>query len=294
MTEFAFSGVGINPHYGTPGNPYDRRLIPGGSSSGAAVSVGDGGPSSRSAATPAARCASRRRCAGSPASSRRRTASRATGRCRCRRRSIRSGRWPTASPAARSPTRFMAGEPPAAPAPVPAGRAAGVPQAMCSTGCARGGERLRGRLRGAVARRRPGRRPAARRIRRASGDQRRRRLRADRGLCLAPAADGAAATAYDPRVRGRIERASGMTAVDYIELARRARRPDRAGRAAHRRFRRAADADRGDHRAADRRLRASEDYRRLNALILRNSSAINFLDRCAITIPIQRRVRPSG
>jgi aspartyl-tRNA(Asn)/glutamyl-tRNA(Gln) amidotransferase subunit A len=29
MTEFAFSGVGINPHYGTPGNPYDRRLIPG-------------------------------------------------------------------------------------------------------------------------------------------------------------------------------------------------------------------------------------------------------------------------
>src|SRR5258706_15013802 len=42
MTEFAFSGVGINPHYGTPGNPADRRLIPGGSSSGAAVSVGDG------------------------------------------------------------------------------------------------------------------------------------------------------------------------------------------------------------------------------------------------------------
>ncbi len=40
MTEFAFSGVGINPHYGTPGNPYDRALIPGGSSSGAAVSVG--------------------------------------------------------------------------------------------------------------------------------------------------------------------------------------------------------------------------------------------------------------
>src|SRR6266700_3219862 len=41
MTEFAFSGVGINPHYGTPGNPHDRSLIPGGSSSGAAVSVGD-------------------------------------------------------------------------------------------------------------------------------------------------------------------------------------------------------------------------------------------------------------
>jgi len=31
-----------------------------------------------------------------------------------------------------------------------------------------------------------------------------------------------------------------------------------------------------------------EDYRHLNALLLRNPSVINFLDRCAITIPIQR------
>ena len=44
MTEFAFSGLGINPHYGTPANVYDRKnaRIPGGSSSGAAVSVTDG------------------------------------------------------------------------------------------------------------------------------------------------------------------------------------------------------------------------------------------------------------
>lgn len=43
MTEFAFSGLGLNPHYGTPLNPYDRKTgrIPGGSSSGAAVSVSD-------------------------------------------------------------------------------------------------------------------------------------------------------------------------------------------------------------------------------------------------------------
>ena len=41
MTEFAFSGVGINPHRGTPRNPCDTAVarIPGGSSSGAAVSV---------------------------------------------------------------------------------------------------------------------------------------------------------------------------------------------------------------------------------------------------------------
>jgi aspartyl-tRNA(Asn)/glutamyl-tRNA(Gln) amidotransferase subunit A len=44
MTEFAFSGLGVNPHYGTPANPWERerRRIPGGSSSGAAVSVADG------------------------------------------------------------------------------------------------------------------------------------------------------------------------------------------------------------------------------------------------------------
>ena len=42
MTEFAFSGLGLNPHFGTPGNPFDRSRIPGGSSSGAGVSVADG------------------------------------------------------------------------------------------------------------------------------------------------------------------------------------------------------------------------------------------------------------
>ncbi|MFK7845546.1 MAG: amidase [Rhodothermales bacterium] len=43
MTEFAYSGLGLNPHYGTPASPYDRktRRIPGGSSAGAGVSVAD-------------------------------------------------------------------------------------------------------------------------------------------------------------------------------------------------------------------------------------------------------------
>lgn len=43
MTEFAYSGMGINPHYGTPLSIYDRQSgrIPGGSSSGGAVSVAD-------------------------------------------------------------------------------------------------------------------------------------------------------------------------------------------------------------------------------------------------------------
>ena len=44
MSEFAFSGVGINPHHGTPVNPADSSVarVPGGSSSGAAVSVATG------------------------------------------------------------------------------------------------------------------------------------------------------------------------------------------------------------------------------------------------------------
>ncbi|HTU60222.1 MAG TPA: amidase [Polyangiales bacterium] len=42
MTELAFSGVGANPHFGTPGNPYDRTRVPGGSTSGGAVACADG------------------------------------------------------------------------------------------------------------------------------------------------------------------------------------------------------------------------------------------------------------
>jgi aspartyl-tRNA(Asn)/glutamyl-tRNA(Gln) amidotransferase subunit A len=43
MTEFAYSGIGINPHYGTPKSTWQRNVghVPGGSSSGAAVSVAD-------------------------------------------------------------------------------------------------------------------------------------------------------------------------------------------------------------------------------------------------------------
>jgi len=43
MTEFAYSGIGINPHYGTPKGAWKRSVghVPGGSSSGAAVSVVD-------------------------------------------------------------------------------------------------------------------------------------------------------------------------------------------------------------------------------------------------------------
>ncbi len=44
MSEFAFSGVGINPHFGTPANAADKSVhrVPGGSSSGGGISVATG------------------------------------------------------------------------------------------------------------------------------------------------------------------------------------------------------------------------------------------------------------
>ncbi|MGU3495648.1 amidase [Xanthobacteraceae bacterium A53D] len=44
MTEFAYSGLGLNPHYGTPKSPWQRAAghVPGGSTSGGAVAVADG------------------------------------------------------------------------------------------------------------------------------------------------------------------------------------------------------------------------------------------------------------
>jgi len=44
MSEFAYSGLGTNPHFGTPRSPWQRHVghVPGGSSSGAAISVADG------------------------------------------------------------------------------------------------------------------------------------------------------------------------------------------------------------------------------------------------------------
>ena len=42
LSEFAYSGVGLNPHYGTPGNVFDPQGIPGGSTSGGGLTVAHG------------------------------------------------------------------------------------------------------------------------------------------------------------------------------------------------------------------------------------------------------------
>jgi aspartyl-tRNA(Asn)/glutamyl-tRNA(Gln) amidotransferase subunit A len=93
---------------------------------------------------------------------------------------------------------------------------------------------------------------------------------------------------YDPRVRERIERFRDMSAVEYIEHTN--ARADLIARV----NRQTADFDAflaptvaitAPPIAAFER---DEDYWRLNSLILRNTSVINFLDRCALSLPIQK------
>ncbi len=97
MSEFAFSGVGANPHFGTPAIRSIARACP-------AARLGRRGSRSPtacarspSAPTPAARPAFLPPYAGSSAGSQASSGCRPRGRSRCRSRSTRSGRWPKAS-----------------------------------------------------------------------------------------------------------------------------------------------------------------------------------------------------
>ena len=189
MSEFAFSGVGFNPHYGTPGNPADRKRVPGGSSSGAAVSVADrmavaalGTDTGGSVRIPAAVCG-------------------LVGFKPTARRVPIDGVVPLSTsldsigPLANSVEccaivdAVFAGEPIAVPEAAPlAGLRFAVPrQFVMDELDPRRRQGLRARLQGAVGQGREGRvhRPAA--AQRAAGDQRQGRVRRLRGLCLAPA-----------------------------------------------------------------------------------------------------------
>jgi aspartyl-tRNA(Asn)/glutamyl-tRNA(Gln) amidotransferase subunit A len=290
MTEFAFSGVGINPHYGTPGNPADRRCIPGGSSSGAAVSVADGAAivaigtdTGGSVRIPAAFCG-------------------IVGFKPTQDKISRAGATPLSTtldsigPLANSVAccaiadAMMAGDEPVVPPVVAVDRLClAVPQSLVL-------DDLAPEVATAFS-------DACMRLSRAGarivdlpltelGEY--RTLNAHGGFApieaftwhrplLARRGDD-----YDPRVRSRIERGGGMTAVEYIELS--AARADLIARVATR----TADFDAllmptvaitAPPIAA---FAADEDYFRLNALILRNTSVINFLDRCAVTLPIHQ------
>ncbi len=84
MSEFAFSGLGLNSHYGAPRNPWrrDEARIPGGSSSGAAISVADGMAHAVIGTDTGGSCRARRvQADGRARVPRRRTASLSLARC---------------------------------------------------------------------------------------------------------------------------------------------------------------------------------------------------------------------
>ncbi len=292
MTEFAFSGLGINPHYGTPLNPYDRKgeRIPGGSSSGAAVSVTDamafgalGTDTGGSCRIPAALCG-------------------IVGFKPTARRVPTAGAFPLSTsldsvgPLAATVAccavldAVLAGEPVAALAPFPlAGLRMAVPQTMVLEG-----------LEPAVARafesalaalRRAGARIVDIPLRELSELP---QINAKGGFAAAEAyaihrsliAKGR--QMYDPHVLSRILRGQEQDAADYIDLL--AARTD---------FIRRVDTVTAPHDAllmpttpvtAPRlaELAADDSYRKVNFLVLRNPAIVNFLDRCSISLPCHR------
>jgi aspartyl-tRNA(Asn)/glutamyl-tRNA(Gln) amidotransferase subunit A len=289
MVEFAYSGLGLNPHYGTPGNPFDRARVPGGSSSGAGVSVADdmcaaaiGTDTGGSVRIPAAFTG-------------------LAGLKPTQRRITRAGAVPLSTsldsigPLARSVAccalvdAVLAGEAPAPLADLPlAGLRLAVPTRLVLDGLA---PVVAGAFERAVKRLAD----AGAKIVETAMEVLPRVLEIYQiGGVAGPEAFAwhrsllaKAGSLYDPRVRSRLELSGSTSAADYIAALE-----FRAARIAE--FDRATQAfdavlaptvavppPRQDEVATD------ADYLRLNGLVLRNTTVFNLLDRCALTLPIQ-------
>jgi aspartyl-tRNA(Asn)/glutamyl-tRNA(Gln) amidotransferase subunit A len=293
MTEFAFSGLGINPHYGTPSSPWDRgsARIPGGSSSGTAVAVADemaaaglGTDTGGSCRIPAAFCG-------------------VVGYKPTARRVPISGVLPLApsldSVGPLAPTvaccaaidAILAGEAPVIPTPASlAGLRLAVPENMVldslDATVAAAFDRALSMLsdQGAqVTRVRFNAFEAIAAVNVKGGFAASEAYAWHRGLL---AAQG---SGYDPRIRVRIARGEGMSAADYLDVV-----------AARARIVAEFDAATGDFDCVVMptvpivappiaRLDDEREYNRVNLLVLRNTALGNFLDRCAISIPCHRQ-----
>jgi aspartyl-tRNA(Asn)/glutamyl-tRNA(Gln) amidotransferase subunit A len=292
MTEFAFSGVGVNPHHGTPANPADASTarIPGGSTSGGAVSVATGAAcvalgsdTGGSIRIPAALCGivgfkSTARLVPTEGAVPLSTTLDTVGAMT---HSVRDAVLVHEILAQRQVTRSTA--------PLAAYRLA-VPQAQMLDGAdavvARAFERTLGQLRAAGAQLEEiplAQLHALGTIQATGGFSAAESFAWHRGL-LQDRGDG-----YDPRVRVRIERGAVMKAHEYIELIHARRTWIEQVEKALRGFDAVlsptvpvvappvAEVAPGPQR--------DEAFFKLNALLLRNTSVVNMLDGCAISLP---------
>jgi aspartyl-tRNA(Asn)/glutamyl-tRNA(Gln) amidotransferase subunit A len=290
MTEFAFSAIGYNPHYGTPGNPWDRARVPGGSSSGAAVSVADGmcvaaigSDTGGSVRIPAALCG-------------------VAGFKPTQSRVPLDGAYPLSTtldsigPLARSIAdcalvdAVLAGATPYVPDPLgPTGLRLAVPQTLVLDDLDRDVATTFARALSTLS-------EAGAHIEEIAFPELLEVVEANAKGGFSPAEALAfheellttRGDEYDPRVRARIERGRGMSGADYVRLNwRRAELMAKSSR-------RTAAYDAivlpttaiVAPRLAD--VATDEAFMERNFLLLRNTSLFNFLDRCAASVPIHR------
>jgi len=290
MTEFAYSGIGTNPHFGTPGNPADRKRVPGGSSSGAAVAAADGmceiaigTDTGGSCRIPGALCG-------------------IVGFKPSRQRIPTDGAFPLSysidsiGPMARSvdacakADAAMAGAKFEAPNPASlAGLRMGVVQGFPLDN-----------LDETVAKRFP---QALDILKRAGARLSDETLAPLDGMVQVNSKGGVQpaeafavhrellsrrADAIDPNVRSRLERARNISAADYIDMVRERARLIRSMDA------RIADLDvlvcptTPIVAPTMAEVATGEEFARKNALLLRNTVVVNFFDLCAISLPMPR------
>jgi len=290
MSEFAYSGIGANPHFGTPGNPADRKRVPGGSSSGAAVAAADGMCEIAIGTDTGGSC----RIPGSLCG--------IVGYKPSRQRIPTDGAFPLSysidsiGPIARSveacakADSVMAGENFVSLEPAPlAGLRIGVVQGAPLENL---DETVAKRFPDAIGRLKQAGAKISEETLSLLGDM--AQVNSKGGVQPAEAFTvhrdllSRRADAIDPNVRARLERARNISAADYIDMVRQRARLIRAM----------------DLRLADldvlampttplvaptiQEVAQPDDFARKNAMLLRNTVIANFFDLCAISLPIPR------